>query len=326
MHAFLLAVALLQAESGTSPVRPLAPAKDAAVNALLKPFRFTDKEFSWRLKPIKEDDKVAVSWLTFRTAAPGDVEENNTVWAKVWQPKDGGKDRPAAVFLHWLGGKFMVLEIICRKTAERGIPSLLIYLPHYGPRRAKDPALRRKLLDTDLERTRTNIRQAVLDVRRARDWMASRADVDPDRVGLVGISLGAILGGLSAGVDGGFARTVLVIGGGDLPAIVMHGSKETREYKEAFEKKGVTIDALRAAWKDVEPCTFASRLRADDVLMINAESDEIIPKAATLKLHEAIGKPEIKWFKGGHYAVAFRASSILKDIVRHLSGGVEEEK
>ncbi len=52
--------------------------------------------------------------------------------------------------------------------------------------------------------------------------------------------------------------------------------------------------------------------------MINAEADEVIPKDCTLSLHEAAGRPEIKWFKGGHYALLFQVGTVLKDILAHL--------
>lgn len=320
----LLGLPLLQEgpeAEGTAPGRALRPSDDPSIREHLRAYEIPEKPFSWKLRELKRDDKVAESWLTFPSALPGGPEENHTAWAKFWQPLDGAKGRPAAVFLHWLGGRFEMLELICRRAAERGIPSLMLYLPHYGPRRAADRGEREKFLNPDLNRLAANIRQAVVDVRRAGAWLAARPDVDPERVGVVGISLGALLGSLAAGVDGRFSRCVFVIGGGDLPGIVFHGAKETADLKKAAQDQGLTLEQLRKDWKGTDPCTFASRLREEDVLMINAANDEVIPRAATLKLRDAIGKPRVKWFKGGHYSVIFRTGPILKDIVTHLKGG-----
>ena len=54
------------------------------------------------------------------------------------------------------------------------------------------------------------------------------------------------------------------------------------------------------------------------ILMLNAESDEIIPRECTTKLHEAIGKPTIRWYRGGHYAVILKLGPILDEITAHL--------
>ena len=86
-----------------------------------------------------------------------------------------------------------------------------------------------------------------------------------------------------------------------------------------MEAAGHTVDDLRKLWRDIEPLTFASRIRPEEILMINAESDEVIPRECTIKLHEAMGRPEIRWFKGGHYAILIQLGPALKEIVAHLS-------
>jgi stage II sporulation protein D len=194
----------------------------------------------------------------------------------------------------------------------------MMYLPHYGPRRARDPARKRTLLEGPSEEVLPRLRQAVLDARRAGDWLAARPDVDSSRVGLVGISLGAILGSLAAGVDDRFSRGVFILGGGDIPAILFHGSREVAKSKRTLEEEGWTLEKLRERWKSVEPCTFASRLRPDDVLMINAEEDEVVPRACTEKLHDAIGRPEIRWIRGGHYGIVLHLVPVLRDLTAHL--------
>jgi dienelactone hydrolase len=327
--ALLLALLFAQSEkveSGSSPCRALRPAADPALQEFLKPYEFADKEFAWKLQELKAADKFDVSWLTFPSAIQGDIPENNTVWAKFWQPKDDAKKRPAALVLHWLGGSFSALETVCQRLAEQGIPALMMYMPHYGPRRSKEPGRVERLFGEDMEKTLIHIRQTVLDARRAGDWLAARPDIDPARVGIVGISLGAIMGSLAAGVDDRFGRSVFIIGGGDLPAIVLHGSKETAAQRKRLEEAGYTVEKLRDAWKGIEPLTFASRLKAENVLMINADADEVIPKASTEKLRDAIGKPEVKWFKGGHYAIILQFGPVVRDVAAHLKPAPAEEK
>jgi hypothetical protein len=110
-----------------------------------------------------------------------------------------------------------------------------------------------------------------------------------------------------------------VIGGGDLPAICLNDSKEARRVKKKLEADGMTAEKLRERWKGIEPLTFASRAETASILMINAEKDEVIPRASTEKLWEAFGKPRILWLKGTHYTVALEIGTILKEGAAHLA-------
>ncbi len=320
--ALLLGLLLLgqeeKIERGTAPCRALRPSRDPELQKLLSSYESGAREFAWQLRELKDGERVGTSWLTFPSPVQGEIRENNTVWAKYWHPKGMTGRRPAALLLHWLGGSYDTLELIGLRLAENGIPALMMYMPHYGPRRAKG-AKKAELLTPDLDRSFANLRQAVQDVRRAGDWLASRPWIEPSRVGIVGISLGAIVGALSAGVDDRFGRSVFLIGGGDVAGIVFHGSKETAAQKKKLEEAGMTPDRFRELGRDVEPLTYASRLRPEEILMINAEADEVIPRDSTLQLHEAAGRPELRWFKGGHTAIVFRLGPVLKDILAHLS-------
>ncbi len=318
-YAILLLVLLAQetTEKGTARVRP-SLSVEAPFTDLLAPYEIADKEFAYELKLLKDGAKVAVYELTYPSPIQTDDVENNTVWAKFWLPKNDEKKRPAVVLLHWLGGSFAALEMVGQKMADDGIATLMIWMPHYGKRRSKDPAKREEMINTDFDRTAANLRQAVLDVRRAGDWLASRKDVDRFRLGLMGISLGSVVGALTAGVDPHFMRIVLVIGGGDLAAVCMNDSKETRKIKEKLEADGTTVDELRRKLKGVEPLTFAPRVDGSRVLMINAENDEVIPKACTEKLWEAYAKPKISWYKSTHTGIVLALGQVLKEAVEHL--------
>ncbi len=305
-------------QKGTTPCRPLRLPADPVLRERLAAYETADADFSWTLRETRQGEKFTQYWLSFPSPLKADKPEYNTVWCRFWQPKDAARRRPAAVLLHWLGGNFDTLEIVGMRMAEQGIATLMLYMPGYGPRKPKDAGPNEKLTKKDVSSMITGLRQTVMDVRRAGDWLAARPDVEPSRVGIVGISLGAVVGSLSVGVDDRFGRSVLLIGGGDLPAIVMHGSRETAEAKDRLEKDGYTTDSLRDLWRNVEPLTYASRVRPEDILLINCESDEVIPKEATLRLRAAMGSPEIRWFKGGHYALLFQLGTALKDISAHL--------
>ena len=147
------------------------------------------------------------------------------------------------------------------------------------------------------------MKQAVLDIRRARAWLASQPDVDQDAIGIMGISLGGIVGALSAECEPRFSSAALLLAGGDVNAIAWE-SDILRPLRQKWEAQGGTRESLRQVLAPVDPVTYGANLRGRRVLMLNASQDEIIPRAATESLWKSIGQPEIVWIDAGHITAA----------------------
>ncbi len=227
-----------------------------------------------------------------------------------------GDARPAAVVIHHLGGGFEAEDWLARHLAIHGVSAFFISLPNYGARR--EPGTRQGFLrEDDPLGSLLGFRQAALDVIRAADFLRTRPEVDPERVGLVGVSLGAIVGAIARGVDPRLGRTVLVIGGGDLPRVLAE-SPEARALRARAPK--LDPELVREAVRHVDPLTFAGRVAREDVLMLNAARDEIIPRACTDALWEAYGRPELRWFDCGHYGVVLHLPTLMNATLDHLRG------
>lgn len=316
--AVLLVLALLPVQEGVlkgkCSSRPL-PGGAGAISRFELPW----EPFPWTLTPAPELGERG-HLLAFPSAVAGETEENNTVTCKVWMPKKGAPSpRPGVVLLHYLRGTFRPMEDAARYFAAKGFVAMLVYMPHYGPRAAADREKRRQMISDNVAGTVANFRQAVLDIRRAGDWLRSREGVDPGRVGIFGVSLGAVVGALVAGVDTRFTRVVLVAGGGGLPAIVMHESRETKEMRRRLIEGGWTPEMLETALAPVEPLDVAFRVHPSNVLLINATGDQVVPRECTDKLAAALGGPRVRWIKADHYTIAIALADILKESVEHLS-------
>jgi dienelactone hydrolase len=209
-----------------------------------------------------------------------------------------------------MGGSFAPEQALCRVLAQQGVAALMVWFPFYGKRRPKGG--KKQMLSADVRASVRFVRQAVMDVRRAGDWLASRPEIDRSRIGILGVSLGAVLGSLALGVDTNYRRAVLVIGGGDLAGIIFHGSRETKAIREAFLKQGYDEQKLRRQWEEIEPLTYAGRVNADGVVFINARADEVIPLRCTKALWKAMGKPKVYWMEGGHYLAMLYIDRIVK--------------
>ena len=163
--------------------------------------------------------------------------------------------------------------------------------------------------------------QGVEDVRRTVDVLASRPEVNPQQIGIMGVSLGGILAGTAAGQEPRIARAVLLLAGGDLLPVVHH-ARETRTLSETINRLAPAERAeVEQAIVQADPLQHAAGLRdraqQGRVLMINAGEDEVIPRACTEKLASALGiQDRVVWLDGlGHYTALAALPKALKTAV-----------
>jgi dienelactone hydrolase len=312
----------------------LGAVADAALRADLAAFdppQGAPAEFEWRSTLVRAaGGKGALSAgevidVTFSSPLPSGVVENDTVYCRYYAPQDlaPGARAPGAIVLHHLGGSFEVEAALADYLAKSGVAALQVEFPYYGPRRPKDGRAPANMLGTeDFGAGLKVTRQAIADVRRAADWLVARPDVDADRVGIVGISLGGIVGSIAAGVDPRLKRNVFIIAGGDLAAIMLNESRETRDVRARLAAKGIGRDELAKAMRPIDPLRYASRIDARGTLMLNARQDEVIPKPCTEQLWEAASRPEIVWYECGHKTIAvFFPDLIAKTRAHFLRAG-----
>src|SRR5687768_4016037 len=126
--------------------------------------------------------------------------------------------RPVVVFLHGTGSRKEEFLALMRTFADRGFATAAIdarhhgsrIAPKYGPGNAQYFAA---LLDTyRTGKGRPYLYDTVWDVMRLIDYLETRADVDPMRIGVAGISKGGTEAYLAAAVDPRIAAAVPIIG------------------------------------------------------------------------------------------------------------------
>lgn len=281
-------------ESGTVQFRAMDPAQTPA------PFRLEDHEFPYELTwRSLETSRFDAADVTFPSPVKTPHEANNTVHAEYYRPKKSGK-RPAVIVLHILGGDFALARLFCHSLNQRGIAALFVKMPYYGPRRI--PGVPRRMIAEDPRETVEGMTQAVLDIRRASALLAEREEIDAERIGILGVSLGGITAALAAEAEPRIQNVCLLLAGGDFPKIAAE-SKEFARQRERFRSSGADPEKFTRIISEVDPLRYAQLLQNRRVLMLNAETDEVIPRASTEALWSAAGKPQIVWFSGGHYSV-----------------------
>lgn len=134
--------------------------------------------------------------------------------------------------------------------------------------------------------TRNVISQTVFDLRRAVDFIETRKELDPEKIGYYGISLGGITGTVFCGVEKRVKVPVIVLAGGQLDLLF----KEKIPSSEA--KDFVSI---------IDPMNFVEQISPRPLLMINAKNDEVVPPKMSELLFEKAKEPkEIIWYDAKH--------------------------
>jgi dienelactone hydrolase len=288
---------------------PLQPAREgqvqfrpAAEETRVAPqFRLEEHTFAFRQTPMATAaERLEIFEVTFPSPVTTLHANNNTVHCEYFRPRsDLPVKIPGVVVLHILGGDFPLSRLFCRTLAHHGVAALFLKLPYYGPRRQPDSPAR--MISLDPRETAAGMRQGVLDIRRARAWLAEQPEIDPRQLGIFGISLGGITSALAATAEPRFNKVCMLLAGGNIAEV----GWDTQMYARArqyWTEQGGTKESFLELLRGVDPVTYAENVRGRNVkmLMLNARYDEIIPPACTESLWRAFGQPEIVWWDAGH--------------------------
>lgn len=307
-------------KTGTTPAsayRPIAPTKDAELAALLKRFEHKPEAFEWRMQFVGKGKGFRLQKVSFPSPYTSPVEVNNTIHCEYYLT-DRGK-APGVIVLHILDGSFTVARVLCHRLASGGVNALLMKMPYYGPRSPSD----RKYLEGELRKNPKlfvdAVTQAAMDVRRSAAWLSGRPEVDPERVGVCGVSLGGFAAALAGGVDGNFPRVAIVLAGGDLPKMIIGAtSREVGPIWREFQRQKWTPQQVREILRPIDPLTYAKRLKGSKPIMLNATRDTIVPPACAKALREASGA-EITWYRANHYSMGFYLVAAGEKLLEHFS-------
>ena len=183
---------------------------------------------------------------------------------------------PAALLLHgYSSRKELMSEGAGRALLAERIASLAIDLPMHGERGhpVQAQAMRNPL--ELMRKWREGLEECSLALRH----LASRSDIDGDRLAIVGYSLGAFVAVAVAAREES-VKAVVLMAGGDLPS-----------------RTPLSAIARRVA----DPIKLVRKLDGRPLLMVNGKRDRTVEPAQATRLFEAAGEPkELRWWDGGH--------------------------
>lgn len=145
----------------------------------------------------------------------------------------------------------------------------------------------------------------IVDVSRLVDWARARPEVDPERIGLVGFSHGAIIAAMAAVNDPRIHATVLVMGGAHPHRILATCGGRVGELREKILRRfGWTVEEYQSAieplYRPFDVARYPGRVDPASVLVVDSARDGCIPDDARQHMWEALGRPERISLAYGH--------------------------
>ena len=274
------------------PKRPIEP--NVAVKAQKKRYDILQIEFPSTLN-VFGDENIKIDYYVGREkgvvgqAGPPNAEN------RVWEPDPPYEPRrPTVLMLPISGGVDFSVESFARLFVAHGINCALV---HNRKVRIKGTQ--------SAEEVEAYFRQTVLDNRQALDYLVTRADVDPNRLGCLGLSLGGIKTSLVAAVDRRIKCAVLGLAGGSMADITMHSKEHgIEEYVHELLALGVEPALIYGELKEkvrTDPLRLGPYLDARKTLLFIAGFDQVVPTWTGKQLRQAIGGPQTIYLLAGHY-------------------------
>ena len=147
-------------------------------------------------------------------------------------------------------------------------------------------------------RDSSDIVQLAVDLQRAVDVLLARTDVDPARLGFVGVSYGGAQGALLAGIEHRIRAYVLQVADGGMAE---HFTNDDGTTAAPFE--GVADSTWRRWFDAIRPVGSIHYVRSavpGSILFQWGERDVAVPPANARRLLAASPAPTVKWYDSGH--------------------------
>lgn len=223
----------------------------------------------------------------------------------LYLPKNSPGRRPAVLVQHGIGDKKRAAYIVatCERLAALGVIALAIDAPNRGDRATKDQPGISFLNPASVQRW---FQQHCGDYSRALDYLATRADVDRERLGYVGFSWGAITG-ITFAANDARVRVMTSIGGGSLGGYLALPAKPD-------EKPALSLD----------PADNIAAIAPRPLLIINSTRDQLVLPPLARVLHKAAGPgSEIKWYETDHFFNGIDRDAVLQTVAEYMKSKLE---
>ena len=211
-----------------------------------------------------------------------------------YTPHSKAKPAPVILILPIIGGDYPLERHFARYFARHGMAAVLL---------KRDNLVKGERFD----QIDTVLRQCTIDAKQALDWIETQKDYDASRIGLFGVSMGAIRGALLLPTDSRIRAATLGLVGGDLPWILAHTEEPgiAKRRRALMEKEKITTHELEERLRKTvtfDPAAVAASVDPRNVFLVLAACDTSVPITKGWELRRLMGKPETMIVPAGHYS------------------------
>lgn len=217
---------------------------------------------------------------------------------------------PALVLMGGIRTGRDAMRIIAERPAIGRIGAFLTMdYPYGGPR-----SFRGLEMVPWIPRVREALFDGVEATRLALDFLESREGVDPDRLVLLGGSLGAFYVVDAGALDERPAAIISFMGGGDITSLLESNLRAGGHLGTRLLSVPVAV-YLGLLLRPLEPTRLALRMAPTPYLQVSATDDERIPRKNARLLFEAASEPKrIHWMESAH--VLPHRDEIVEEMIR----------
>ncbi len=262
-----------------------------------------------RVRVLPEGRTVEQSWIldlytltharnydSYRVLFPDQADEDEEVVTHLLVPP-GPDPHPAIVVFPILAGSHIVSETLSKALVRRGYAVLRMERRALPLEEATHP-----------DQVASELLAALLNGRRALDWLEAHPRVDADRLGSAGVSLGGLLACLLHEVDPRVRAGFFALAGGGISELLYDSrEKPVRAFRdrmiETRELNGRAsfLGFVRPHVEWLDPLRYAGNVEPETVFMVNGAFDRVMPGARADALWQALGQPLRVKLPSGHY-------------------------
>jgi len=248
---------------------------------------------SYQLSLINETSDYQLHQITF-PSQHNILNIEHDIIIDYYQPKVASNS-PVILVLPILGGKNKIASSFAKYFAEHGYASVVVH------RQKKYKKIQY------VEQMDSIMRQIVFDHKQALDWIDTRPELDNQRIGVFGVSMGGIKAALLSGLDERIKSSVIALAAGDLAYVLTYSSEShiKKRRTKLLAVRKITEQQLYLELSqsiNTAPIHYAQYINASNTLMILASFDQVVPFEQGQLLKSKIGDPETIYLFSGHYS------------------------
>ena len=228
-----------------------------------------------RLKQEAAEGKLPhAQFLRFTSPVRTPYKENDVVNAR-WYPaseeKQKGKPKQAIIVMPQWNADAFSHNVLCSLFNRFGVSALRLSKPYHDIRRPAELERSDYAVSSNIGRTISACRQAVVDIRSCIVWLATQGY---EQFGVLGTSLGSCYAFIAAAHDPRLRVCAFNHASTQFGDVTWTG-QSTRHVRAAFEQAGLTQEQVRAVFAGVSPMQYMQKFAANPkrVLVVHASYD-----------------------------------------------------